>query len=163
MRFELHRVSTRFLEPRLLSLTLTGSGTTDEPLPILATEPDWVSAMGLFKVGAVLAVGVVLLPAEREKQDQLYERAGAAAKWTITFCDRNFETCVQASKAWAQFTAKAEFGAKLAYDVIREQTPMSGGETGISAPAAFAPNGTLSQHDLRPAWRGKSAASKRGI
>ena len=119
--------------------------------------------MGLLRLGAIVAVGVALLPAEREKQDQLYARAGAAAKWAITFCDRNFETCVQASKAWAQFTAKAEFGAKLAYDVIREQTPMSGGDTGVAAPAAFAPNGTLSQHDLRPAWRGKSAASKRGI
>ncbi len=163
MRFELHRPTPRFLEARLLSLTVTVSGTTDEPLSILATLPDWVNAMGLFRLGAVLAVGVALLPAEREKQDQLYARAGAAAKWTVTFCDRNSETCAQASKAWDQFTAKAEFGAKLAYDVIREQTPAADGETGAAAPAAFAPNGTLNPHDLRPAWRGKSAANKRGI
>jgi hypothetical protein len=163
MRFELHRPRPRFLEPRLLSLTLPKSKPANGPLPILAMQPDWVNAMGLFRLGAIVAVGVALLPAEREKQDQLYARAAATAKWTVTFCDRNAVTCAQASKAWDQFTAKAEFGAKLAYDVIREQTPMSGGEPGTIAPAAFEKSGTLSEHDLRPAWRGKSAANKRGI
>lgn len=125
--------------------------------------------MGLFRLAAVIAVGVSLLPAEREKQEQLYARAANAANWTMTFCDRNPDTCTQASARWAEFSKKAEFGIKLAYDVIRENQAVS--DTGIAgvtvAPAAYEPapqpsNGTLTTHDLKPAWRGKTA-SKAGI
>ena len=53
--------------------------------------------MGLFKLAAIVAVGVSLLPAEREKQEQLYQRAASAASWTMTFCERNTATCTKAS------------------------------------------------------------------
>ena len=131
--------------------------------------------MGLFRLAAVVAVGVALLPAERAQQEHLYDRAAAATKWAITFCDRNGPTCTQATQMWAQFTSKAEFGAKLAYDMMRDndtiQTASTGkldGERGFEfAPAtfgrtpvrAFGPNGgTLSPNDLKPDWRGKSVS-----
>ncbi|MEQ1651272.1 MAG: DUF5330 domain-containing protein [Hyphomicrobium sp.] len=123
--------------------------------------------MGLFKLAAVVAVGVSLLPAEREKQEQLYLRAASAATWTMTFCDRNAETCTKATNFWGEFSKKAEFGAKLAYDVLRDQDATRSGGDVAPATASFetAPatrGSTLTPHDLRPAWRGKTA-NKAGI
>lgn len=121
--------------------------------------------MGLFRLAIIAAVGVSLLPAEREKQDQLYERAAAAANWTLTFCDRNVETCAKAATFWEEFTKKAEFGAKLALDVVRDQAA-SGEDDRAVAPANYetaAPRtptmspGTLTPDDVKPAWRGKTA------
>ena len=107
-------------------------------------------------------MGIALLPAEREKQDHLYERAAAATQWAVTFCDRNEATCVQASNVWTQFVTKAEFGAKLAYDMMRDGQTASGGSGDTVAPAAYERSGTLTPHDKRPAWRGKSTG-KNGI
>lgn len=122
--------------------------------------------MGLFRLAAVVAVGVSLLPADREKQEQLYTRVATAATWTMTFCDRNAETCVKAATLWTDFARKAEFGAKLAYDVMRENESGATSEPAISAPAYFERTpprgGTLTPHDLKPAWRGKTA-NKAGI
>jgi hypothetical protein len=129
--------------------------------------------MGLFRLAAVVAVGVSLLPAEREKQEQLYQRAASAATWTVTFCDRNGDLCDKASIAWADFSKKAEFGIKLAYDVVREHQT---GSSDVASSQSGAPvasvsfeaapqqpaKGTLTEHDLKPAWRGKSA-NKAGI
>ena len=123
--------------------------------------------MGLFRLAAIVAVGVSLLPADREKQQQLYTRAASAATWTLTFCDRNANTCTLASSAWSEFSKKAEFGAKLAYDVMRDNQIASPDNPEAAAPAflqVFPPAtpGTLTEHDLKPAWRGKTA-SKAGI
>ncbi len=124
--------------------------------------------MGLFRLAAVVAVGVSLLPAEREKQEQLYQRAASAATWTLTFCDRNAATCAQASNLWADFSKKAEFGIKLAYDVMRDSEngssktaslTLSNDETAAATPAV---GHTLTPQDLKPAWRGKTA-NKSGI
>jgi hypothetical protein len=123
--------------------------------------------MGLFRLAAVVAVGVSLLPADRDKQEQLYARAASAANWTMTFCDRNAQTCTQAASLWADFSKKAEFGIKLAYDVMQNQTAGASGDAAAVASASFeaasqTSSGTLTPHDLKPAWRGKSA-SKAGI
>ena len=120
--------------------------------------------MGLFRLAALVAVGVSLLPADREKQVLLYQRAASAATWTLTFCDRNAATCTQATNLWADFAKKAEFGVKLAYDVMQKNDLAA---ADVSPPVAQVsqdapPGGTLTGHDLRPAWRGKTA-SKAGI
>jgi hypothetical protein len=122
--------------------------------------------MGLFRLAAMVAVGVSLLPADREKQAQLYQRAASAATWTMTFCDRNATTCTQATNLWADFSKKAEFGAKLAYDVMQKNDAVPADTAAVPAQASLrvtppAAN-TLTEHDLRPAWRGKTA-SKAGI
>jgi hypothetical protein len=123
--------------------------------------------MGLFRLAAVVAVGVSLLPSDREKQEQLYARAASAANWTMTFCDRNPQTCTQAAGLWTDFSKKAEFGIKLAYDVVQNQTAAAADDAPVAAPASLeakpqVSTGTLTPHDLKPAWRGKSA-SKAGI
>ena len=121
-----------------------------------------VETMGLFKLAAVAALGIALLPADREQQEMLYNRAALAANWTITFCDRNAATCGQASGLWDQFVKKAEFGAKLAYDMMKDKGEASfeTGAISIQAPTPKAPATTLAPSDYQPAWRGK-AASKR--
>jgi Family of unknown function (DUF5330) len=122
--------------------------------------------MGLFRLAAMVAVGVSLLPADREKQAQLYQRAASAATWTITFCDRNANTCAQAKNLWADFSKKAEFGAKLAYDVMQKNDAVPADTAAVPAQASLKVTppaaSTLTEHDMRPAWRGKTA-SKAGI
>jgi hypothetical protein len=119
--------------------------------------------MGLLRIATIVAVGVALLPSDRGQQQHLYERAGATAQWVVTFCDRNAETCAKGSELWSQFVAKAQFGAKLAYDMMREHE--SGGADATAANKADLPykpamleresGGTLTPFDKEPAWRGK--------
>lgn len=119
--------------------------------------------MGIFRLAAIAAVGIALLPSDREKQAELYDRAATAAKWTVTFCERNGETCTQATTVWEQFVKKAEFGAKLAYDVMRDNNPTSPPEeAALSRAVVTAPAGTLNERDLKPEWRGK-VSGKKGV
>lgn len=114
--------------------------------------------MRLLRIAAVIAVGVALLPSDREGQQRIYERAGATAHWVVTFCDRNGPTCEKGSELWSQFLAKAEFGAKLAYDMMRERagSQRTASETErIYSPATLErDNGTLTPQDRKPSWRG---------
>lgn len=134
--------------------------------------------MGILRLGFIVAVGVALLPSDREQQEILYNRAALAAKWTFTFCDRNAQTCATASNLWSQFVKKAQFGGKLAYDTLAEH--LGGDEQSFDAqPAGLlfnsdgrtrvletgalkadrAPSGTLKPGDLEPDWRGHSRKS----
>lgn len=111
--------------------------------------------MGLFRFAVLGAIVVSVLPSDREQQDKLYERASAAANWTMTFCDRNAETCTHAAGYWASFVAKAEFGAKLAFDLIQDNQSATQ-KSADSAPRLIG-RGTLRPEDLKPAWRGENA------
>lgn len=119
--------------------------------------------MGIFRLAAVVAVGVSLLPADRESQERLYQRAASAASWTMTFCERNAAACTQASGLWSEFSKKAEFGAKLAFDVVRDNengaalSPQPAAQQ-RTRPLDQSVSGTLTNDDLRPAWRGKMAS-----
>lgn len=119
--------------------------------------------MGILRLGIIAAVGVALLPSDSEQQEILYNRAALAATWTMTFCDRNVQTCETASSVWGQFVKKAQFGARLAYDTVAEQ--LAGGDGGVeaqTAPVLFGnagrtrvlETGTLKPGDLEPDWRG---------
>jgi hypothetical protein len=123
------------------------------------------SVMGLFRLACIAAVGVALLPSDREQQEKLYKHAASATSWVVTFCDRNAKTCTQGGDLWTAFLAKAEFGAKLAFDMIRdgEDTKVTAyqadGGTSLSQPAGLAlerRSQTLTGEDLKPAWRGQS-------
>ena len=127
--------------------------------------------MGILRLGIIAAVGVALLPSDSEQQEILYNRAALAATWTMTFCDRNVQTCETASNLWGQFVKKAQFGARLAYDTVAEQLGSGDGSTdGQAAPVFFRNDGrtrgletgTLKPGDLEPDWRGngKKPAAK---
>jgi hypothetical protein len=120
--------------------------------------------MGLLRIATIVAVGVALLPSDHDQQQRLYERAGAAAQWAYTFCDRNPGTCARGSELWSQFVAKAQFGAKLAYDMMSER--QSGEKTAANQdndrpykPAMLEREmGTLTPLDKEPSWRGKKTS-----
>ena len=69
--------------------------------------------MSLFRVGILVAAVVAVLPADRQQQAHLYDRAASAVHWTATFCDRNGQTCAQAASLWSAFLTKAQFGAQM--------------------------------------------------
>lgn len=114
--------------------------------------------MGLVRLAFVAAVGVSLLPADAEQQEKLLVRASDAAQWTLSFCDRNATTCTRSAAIWSGLKSRAEFGAKLAYELVTEKSKVFAGSTGSLERAAkvapAAPTGTLRKHDLEPAWRG---------
>lgn len=125
--------------------------------------------MFFFRTTLLLGLGVLVLPTDEASQARVYSSAKTAMSWTMTFCDRNAATCTQGRQLWAVFLKKAEFGAKMAYDLISERNAQTAAQT-VDAPAAtpskVAPNhpatmlparGTLKPSDLEPSWRGKVA------
>jgi hypothetical protein len=127
--------------------------------------------MGLLRIATFAAVAIALLPSDRDQQQHLYDRAGATAQWVVTFCDRNSAVCAKGSEFWSQFVAKAEFGAKLAYDMIREREASSVASTSLTldeSKGAVAPallerdSGTLTPLDKASDWRGKHL-NKNGV
>ena len=115
--------------------------------------------MSILRTGIIVAVVVAVLPADKEQQARLYDRAATALHWTATFCDRNGPTCTQAGVMWSGFVQKAQFGAAMAYELA---TKYSAKDRSLLAPVADAsPQGTLTPEDLQPAWRG--APSRTGI
>lgn len=116
--------------------------------------------MGLIRIATVVAVGVALLPSDHTQQTELYGRAANAAKWTLTFCERNATTCTQAVSFWDQFKKKAEFGAKLAYDMSRDTEVPASEEPRVSVKAPVQTgsikrtSNTLTNADRKPEWRG---------
>ncbi len=108
--------------------------------------------MSIVRVGILVAVVIAVLPADKEQQARLYDRAASAVHWTATFCDRNGPTCTQAGDLWSAFVKKAQFGAQMAYELALKY---SKSDNSYLAPASVEPaQGTLTPHDLRPAWRG---------
>jgi len=115
--------------------------------------------MSILKIGILVAVVVAVLPADREQQAALYDRAASAVAWTATFCDRNGPTCDQAGVLWAGFVKKAQFGAAMAYELAMKQTgrDSAGSSRSLIEPTVdMTPRGTLRPDDLEPVWRGSS-------
>lgn len=109
--------------------------------------------MALIRTGVVLALGIALMPADKEAQDKLYQTTANAVQWTATFCERNGDTCDRSAAMWDVFKAKAHFAAGLAYDAaMRYAIGATGQSAAVAAPAVYA--GTLTPSDLEPDWRG---------
>jgi hypothetical protein len=117
--------------------------------------------MGLLRTVLVVGAVVALLPSDRVEQERIAQAAVDAARWAMTFCDRNAKSCENATTAWVAFKAKAEFAAGVAYDVAL--THVLGPADGAQSPAppaetsALSRRGTLNARDLEPAWRGNAA------
>ena len=131
--------------------------------------------MFLIRTTLLVGLGVLVLPTDEASQARVYSGAKTAMTWTMTICDRNAETCVQGRQAWAVFLKKAEFGAKMAFDLISERNTQSAAapqlppQTATPAKPAKAGNetagrlrGTLKPGDLEPAWRGNKLAHAGG-
>jgi hypothetical protein len=128
--------------------------------------------MFLIRMAFWIGLVVLLLPTDERQQARLYGAATAAVERVTTFCDRNAKACAAGSDLWASFLRKAEFGARMAFDLVANRA--SGGRdeetvpvepanaTGNASGSAKgkaekkpAPRGTLTPADLNPPWRGQ--------
>lgn len=128
--------------------------------------------MFLLRAAFGLAVIVMLLPTDEAQQAKIVGSAGIAAERAATFCERNAATCAAGAELWATFLKKAEFGAKLAGNLVQDymrgsvrsaggdpdrRQPLDPSHLPRPAPASSVidpSRGTLSTDDLAPAWRG---------
>ena len=118
--------------------------------------------MFLIRVAFWVGVAVLLLPTDERQQARLYSTAVTTVERVTTFCDRNAQACAAGAELWAIFVKKAEFGARMAIDLVstsgRQDEDAASLRTqpasvkGKPAPAA---RGTLTPADLTPAWRGQ--------
>jgi len=116
--------------------------------------------MSLIRLAFWLAIIVVLLPTDSQRQEQITGAAVAAFERAVTFCDRNPSTCTEASQLWATFVRKAEFGIDLAARMVRDGMSNSQQPQPASGEVGFEPapqRGTLSSTDMSPQWRGPAA------
>jgi hypothetical protein len=74
--------------------------------------------MFFFRTALICGVGIALLPSDPAKQQALLETAGDKFSWAMTYCQRQPEQCTQAKVAWDGFVTKAQFGARLATDLV---------------------------------------------
>ena len=124
--------------------------------------------MFLIRATFWVCVIVLLLPADERQQARLYDSAAAAVARVATFCDRNPKFCAYGAELWAGFVKKAEFGARLAFDLVaghKEEGGAAGAEPtharGAKQPPSNGPvRGTLTPSDLTPAWRGQATATR---
>jgi hypothetical protein len=129
--------------------------------------------MFLIRTAFWVGLAVLLLPTDERQQARLYGTAVATVERVTTFCDRNAQACAAGAELWATFVKKAEFGARVAIDLVS-----SGGRKDEDAPARTQPasatanakakvqatpeakvpasvRGTLTPADLAPTWRGQ--------
>lgn len=109
--------------------------------------------MFLFRTVFWLSLVVLVLPTDAQQQAKLYQSVSAAAHQAATFCDRNREICAKGAEHWATFRSKLEFGARMAMDIASERLQGDGAARPGGAPVKPV-SGTLTPHDLGPAWRG---------
>lgn len=105
---------------------------------------------------------ILLLPSDEKRQAEFYSKAAGALTWTMTFCERNGETCAKGGEFWTSFKAKAEFGGKVLADLVHGS--ISSGVETVANPTKQAPQqptvspasgyGSLSPDDLTQKWRG---------
>ena len=119
--------------------------------------------MFFIRTTLLLGLGVLVLPTDQASQARVTSATKSAMTWTMTFCDRNPATCVQGQQAWGVFVEKAQFGAKMAFEVISEhraqtaatQTTLANAPADKHTSAAMGRSrAALQPSDLAPAWRG---------
>jgi hypothetical protein len=112
--------------------------------------------MFFVKLAFWLGVVVMLLPSDEQQQARFYTTATTAVERVTTFCDRNPRTCTLSAEAWSTFLRKAEFGARLAGDLISSGARQSGFDALQPHASTQRTGGTLTPMDMQPAWRSPS-------
>ena len=83
--------------------------------------------MSIVRIGILVAVVIAVLPADKQQQARLYDRAASAVHWTATFCDRNGPTCSQAGDLWSAFVQE---GAVRRADGLRARAQIFSNDDG---------------------------------
>jgi uncharacterized protein DUF5330 len=131
--------------------------------------------MFLVRTAFWLVVLVLLLPTDKDQQNQIYGTAQTAVSDVAGFCDRNPQTCATSQEAFAVLVQKAQYGAGMLMELVEGQTATFGdslpgpvampGDPGIMpVPAAVplepatwdatATQDTLNPEDREAAWGG---------
>ena len=127
----------------------------------------------LLRAAFWLMIIVILLPTDERQRSDVYGTALAAVNDLATFCDRNPETCDKGKDAFGVLVQKAQFGARMLFDIINGRSGTGEGQgeggTGIQGPeqgseteSVFEPTrfdfggsqDTLSPDDRENAWAG---------
>jgi hypothetical protein len=127
--------------------------------------------MFLIRTAFWVGLAVLLLPTDERQQARLYGTAVATVERVTTFCDRNAQACAAGAELWATFVKKAEFGARVAIDLVSSGGRKDEDASARAQPASAAANtkaeakpepkvpasvrGTLTPADLAPTWRGQ--------
>lgn len=117
--------------------------------------------MFLIRTAFWVSLVILLLPSDEKRQAELYGKVVMAVNWTVTFCDRNGETCAKSGDLWQTFKHKAEFAGQLAADLLQrglraDVEPLAKSETpapAVHTEPASAGRGTLEPDDLSLRWR----------
>jgi len=96
--------------------------------------------MFLIRTAFWLVVLVLLLPTDKDQQNQIYGTAQTAVSDFAGFCDRNPQTCVASQEAFAVLVQKAQYGAGMLMGLVETQTANFGDSAsfGDSMPSAVA-------------------------
>ncbi len=113
--------------------------------------------MFLIRTAFWLGLLILLLPTDKQQQQEIYGNAHATVKDLGSFCERNPGVCEASKKAAHTFSEKAQFGARMVMDFIQEKA--GDGQTTATTASDRRPSflqqdsaNTLTQDDLRPAW-----------
>lgn len=120
--------------------------------------------MRLWRIALLGTAGIALMPSDARQQERLLEQASAAARWAVTYCERNQEHCVQASAAWETFQAKAAFAGSALLDLYERHArqPLDQPRQNLMPAPASQPaaqpsrHGTLTPADMGWPWRSPS-------
>lgn len=117
--------------------------------------------MFFLRTAVIIGAAVLLLPTDEKQQARLHGTAAYAVERATTFCDRNPQTCRSGSDLWATFLKKAEFGGRLAMDLVSDPSRSAAATQNRATPATPPKSeprrietGTLKPADTAPAWRG---------
>lgn len=129
--------------------------------------------MFLFRSAFWLLILVLLVPTDKDQQNQIYGTAQAAMNDVVGFCDRNPQTCATSQDAFAVLVQKAQYGAQMAMAMVEGKTESFGsnlpepvampGDGGVMpVPSAVplesatwdASQDTLNPEDREAAWAG---------
>lgn len=131
--------------------------------------------MFLLRSAFWLLILVLLIPTDKEQQNQIYGTAQAALNDIAGFCNRNPQTCAKGQDAFAVLVQKAQYGAEmimaLVEDGASDKNPGHNQPQSAAAPAdnsvmpvpsavpleMLDPDGsqdTLSPEDRQAAWGG---------
>ena len=106
--------------------------------------------MFLIRVGFWVGLAVLLLPTDERQQARLYSTAVTTVERVTTFCDRNAQACAAGAELWAIFVKKAEFGARMAIDLVSSSGRQD--EDARTQPFRLTPRGRRLIEKAVPAW-----------
>lgn len=94
--------------------------------------------MFLIRSAFWLVILVLLLPTDKDQQNQIYGTAQAAVSDVAGFCSRNPQTCATSQDAFAVLMQKAQYGADMLVGLVEGRTAAFGNSLPVAMPEPVA-------------------------